>query len=220
MRSRRCCCRRVGLVGDDGVRVSARQICEETGIDLELLEAVQRAHRSAESRRIRMRSSTCGPTARPPRRRGFSSIWGSSRTDDHCLPGAGPGSGADGRGDAPSALEAVSRPGATELQIAQAYGVLVQQVSPLLGPLCEDVLLLQLRHSARDRGRHAAERAAGVPLPGARRSRSRSPTLSASRASARPCLRKNWRASPTGYPSSPVTSPPHLCASSRRLATR
>ncbi len=31
------------IVGDDGVYVSARQICEETGIDLELLEAMQPA---------------------------------------------------------------------------------------------------------------------------------------------------------------------------------
>ena len=30
------------VVGDDGVYVSARQICEDTGIDLELLEAFQR----------------------------------------------------------------------------------------------------------------------------------------------------------------------------------
>ena len=30
-------------LGNDGVRVSARQICEETGIDLELLEAMQSA---------------------------------------------------------------------------------------------------------------------------------------------------------------------------------
>lgn len=31
------------VVGDDGVYVSARQICEDSGIDLELLEAMQRA---------------------------------------------------------------------------------------------------------------------------------------------------------------------------------
>src|SRR4051794_5987143 len=31
------------LVGDDGVRLSTRQICEDTGVDLELLEAIQRA---------------------------------------------------------------------------------------------------------------------------------------------------------------------------------
>ena len=31
------------IVGNDGVFVSARQICQETGIDLELLEEIQRA---------------------------------------------------------------------------------------------------------------------------------------------------------------------------------
>jgi adenylate cyclase len=30
------------IVGDDGRHVSARQICEETGIDLELLQSIQR----------------------------------------------------------------------------------------------------------------------------------------------------------------------------------
>jgi adenylate cyclase len=31
------------IMGDDGIYVSARQICAETGIDLELLEAMHRA---------------------------------------------------------------------------------------------------------------------------------------------------------------------------------
>ena len=44
-------------------------------------------------------------------------------------------------------LEAVMRPAATELQIAQAYEALVRQVSPLLGPLCDEVLRIQLRHT-------------------------------------------------------------------------
>jgi adenylate cyclase len=30
------------IIGDDGIYVSACQICDETGIDLELLEAIQR----------------------------------------------------------------------------------------------------------------------------------------------------------------------------------
>jgi hypothetical protein len=34
---------RCRIMGDDGIYVSARQICAETGIDLELLEAMHRA---------------------------------------------------------------------------------------------------------------------------------------------------------------------------------
>ena len=64
-------------------------------------------------------------------------------------------------------LEAVIEPGATELQIAKAYGELVEQVSPLLGPMAEDVLRLQLRHGLETEAVSVAERAAGK-LPGAR----------------------------------------------------
>ena len=64
-------------------------------------------------------------------------------------------------------LEAVIEPGATELQIAKAYGELVQHVSPLLGPMAEDVLRLQLRHGLETEAVNVAERAAGK-LPGAR----------------------------------------------------
>jgi len=66
-----------------------------------------------------------------------------------------------------AALEAVLQPGVTELQIAQAYEALVRQISPLLGPMIEDLLRLQLRHSLETEAVNAAERAAGT-LPGAR----------------------------------------------------
>ena len=62
-------------VGDDGVRASARQICEETGIDLELLEAIS-VHSVCPESRIRMRPFTCEPTVRPRYERRFSSISG------------------------------------------------------------------------------------------------------------------------------------------------
>ena len=43
-----------------------------------------------------------------------------------------------------AALAAVMQPGATELEIAQASETLVGTVAPLLGPMIEEVLLLQL----------------------------------------------------------------------------
>jgi len=64
-------------------------------------------------------------------------------------------------------LEAVIEPGATELELAKAYGELVQRVSPLLAPMAEDVLRLQLRHGLETEAVSVAERAAGK-LPGAR----------------------------------------------------
>ena len=45
--------------------------------------------------------------------------------------------------------------------------MLVREVSPLLGPLCDDVLRVQLRHTLEIEAVSAAERAAGA-LPGAR----------------------------------------------------
>ena len=65
-------------------------------------------------------------------------------------------------------LAAVIEPGASELQIAKAYGALVQHVAPLLGPMAEDMMRLQLRHGLETEAVNVAERAAGKPLPGAR----------------------------------------------------
>ena len=67
-------------------------------------------------------------------------------------------------------LEAVLSPGASELELARSYEAIVRQVSPLLGPLCDDVLRVQLRHTLEIEAVSAAERAAGV-LPGAQHRR-------------------------------------------------
>jgi adenylate cyclase len=61
-----------------------------------------------------------------------------------------------------AALKAVLQPGATELQLAQAFEVLARQIAPLLGPMTEDLLRLQLRHSSETEAVNAAERAAGT----------------------------------------------------------
>jgi adenylate cyclase len=64
-------------------------------------------------------------------------------------------------------LEAVLRPGATEVELARAYSGLVEQVAPMLGPMIEDMLRLHLRHVVETEMISAAERHAGE-LPGAR----------------------------------------------------
>ena len=67
-----------------------------------------------------------------------------------------------------TALSAILRPGATELEIAKASKALVSQIAPLLGPMIQDMLFLQLRHMMETEAVNAGERAAGKPLPGAR----------------------------------------------------
>jgi adenylate cyclase len=155
------------IVGNDGVYVSARQICDETGIDLELLEANQRAlglPRSEDPDAVVHLRADSEIAAR-------ASMYvdmGLSREQVLAV------SRVLAQGLAQTAevmrqavLEAVLQPRATELQIAQAYETMVRQVSPLLGPLCEDVLRMQLRHTLETEAVNAAERAAGT-LPGAR----------------------------------------------------
>jgi adenylate cyclase len=155
------------VVGDDGVYVSVRQICEETGIDLELMEAIQRAlgQPRAEDPDAFVHLRVDGEAA--ARARVFIDM-GLSRDQVISV------SRVLGQGLAQTAeamrqvvLEAVIQPGATELQLAQAYEGVVRQVSPLLGPLCDDVLRMQLRHTLETEAVNAAERAAGT-VPGAR----------------------------------------------------
>ena len=67
-----------------------------------------------------------------------------------------------------TALATILQPGATELEIAQASQALVSRIAPLLGPMIQDMLFMQLRHMMETEAVNASERAAGAPLPGAR----------------------------------------------------
>jgi adenylate cyclase len=64
-------------------------------------------------------------------------------------------------------LEALLHPGATELELAQAFEVLAHDADPLLGPMVDGLLRLALRHSFETEAINVFERAAGR-LPGAR----------------------------------------------------
>jgi adenylate cyclase len=155
------------IVGNDGEYVSARQICEETGIDLELLEAIQRAmglpRAEDPDALVHLRAdSQAAANARIFVDMGLSreQVLTVARVLGHGL-------AQTAEAMRQVVLEAVMQPGATELQLAQAYEGLVQQVSPLLGPLCDDMLRVQLRHTLETEAVSVAERAAGA-LPGAR----------------------------------------------------
>ena len=90
------------VVGDDGVYVSSRQICEDTGIDLELLEAMQRALGLP---RVDDPDApfTCGPMPRPPGSQMFIDV-GFSREQLCDRPPARTRDGAGRRGDAARGL--------------------------------------------------------------------------------------------------------------------
>jgi adenylate cyclase len=155
------------IVGNDGRFVSARQICDETGIDLELLQAIQRAlglPRADDPDAVILLRADSEAAARA---RVFIDMGLSREQVIAVTRVLGHGLAQTAEAMRQVVLEAVMRPGATELEIAQAYEVLVREVSPLLGPLCDDVLRVQLRHTLETEAVSVAERAAGT-LPGAR----------------------------------------------------
>jgi adenylate cyclase len=156
------------LLGDDGAYVSAREISESYGIDLELLQRVQRAIGLARvddpDAAVHMRAD--GAAAAHVQR--FAEI-GLDR--DHLVIVVRVL--AEGLAHAAevmryTALAAILQPGATELQIAKASQALVSRIAPQLGPMIEDMLFMHLRHSMETEAVNASERAAGAPLPGAR----------------------------------------------------
>ncbi|BBY25133.1 pH-sensitive adenylate cyclase [Mycobacterium stomatepiae] len=157
------------IIGDDGTYVSAREISEQYDIDLMLLQRVQRAIGLARvddpDAAIHMRAD--GEAA------AFAQRFVEMGLDPdqvvlvvRVL--------ADGLSHAAevmryAALAAIMRPGSSELEVAKASKALLSQIGPQLGPMIEQMLLMQLRHMMETEAINAAERAAGKPLPGARR---------------------------------------------------
>jgi len=156
------------LVGDDGTYLSAREISDKYNLDLELLQRIQRAAGLTTvddpDARVHLRADA-EATAR------FQQIVDVGVDPDQVI-------GvvrvlADGLSRAAevmryTALASVLRPGARELQTAQASEALASRIAPLLGPAIQDMLFLQLRHAMETEAVNASERAAGTALPGAR----------------------------------------------------
>ena len=67
-----------------------------------------------------------------------------------------------------AALKTILKPGATEIEVAEAIEALALRAAPTFGPMMEALLRLELRRSFETEAVTAAERAAGI-LPGARR---------------------------------------------------
>jgi adenylate cyclase len=156
------------LMGDDGDYISTREISEAVGIDLELLQRVQRAIGL-----VRIEDPDAAVHLRAD---------GSAATHakEFLELGIHPDQVvqvvrvlAEGLSHAAevmryTALSTILQAGASELETAKASQELVTRIAPLLGPMIEDMLFMQLRHMMETEAVNASERAAGAPLPGAR----------------------------------------------------
>jgi adenylate cyclase len=156
------------LIGDDGSYTSTREISERYGIDLALLQRVQRAIGLARvdnpDAAVHMRAD--GEAAAYIQRFVDLGLDPDQLVVVVRVLAEGLSHAAEVMRYA--ALAAILRPGATEVEIAKASKALVSQIAPLLGPMIEDMLLMQLRHMMETEAVNASERAAGKPLPGAR----------------------------------------------------
>ncbi|GAA4541142.1 adenylate/guanylate cyclase domain-containing protein [Mycobacterium paraffinicum] len=156
------------LIGDDGTYVSAREISEAHGIDLGLLQQIQRAIGLARvddpDAVIHMRAD--GEAAASAQR--FVELGLDPEQVVLVVRVLTEGLSRAAEVMRYSALSAIMRPGATELEIAKASKALVSQIAPELGPLLQHMMFMQLRHMMETEAVNAAERAAGQPLPGAR----------------------------------------------------
>jgi adenylate cyclase len=156
------------VMGDDGTYVSAREIAEGNGLDLDLLQRVQRAvglpRVDDPDAPILMRAD--GEAA--ARIREFIDAGLDAGETVAALRVLADGLARAAESMRWTALAAVSQPGATELEIAKRSEAMVNRIAPLLGPMIQDMLFLQLRHSMETEAVNASERAAGSALPGAR----------------------------------------------------
>ena len=156
------------LIGDDGTYVSTREISDSHGVDLALLQRVQRAIGlvSVDDPDAVVHMRADGEAAAYVKR--FVELG--LDPDQVVLVVRVLAEGLSHAAEVMryTALSAIMRPGATELEIAQGSKALVSQIAPLLGPMIQDMLFMQLRHMMETEAVNAAERAAGKPLPGAR----------------------------------------------------
>lgn len=157
------------IIGDDGTYVSTREISETHGIDLGLLQRVQRAIGLARvddpDAVVHMRAD--GEAAAFAQR--FVEVGLDPEHVVLVVRVLAEGLSRTAEVMRYSALSAIMRPGASELEIAQASKALVTEIAPMLGPMIQHMLFMQLRHMMETEAVNAAERAAGKPLPGARR---------------------------------------------------
>jgi adenylate cyclase len=154
------------VLGDDGHYVSAREVSEASGIELELLQRLHRAigvEIDDPDAAVLLRAD--GEAAA---RAKFFLDLGFDPDDTVALMRVvieNLGHVAEIMREA--ALKTLLRPGASEVELAQASEQLALRSAPTLGAVMEDLIRLELRRSFETDAVTAAERAAGT-LPGAR----------------------------------------------------
>jgi adenylate cyclase len=156
------------ILGDDGVYVSARETGEKTGIDLDLLQRIQRAmgmptvddpdapvylRADAEAAAFAQRFVELGIDPDQLVQVTRTLAEGLSRSAEVMRY---------------AALATILDPTATELEIAKNSEALLREIVPMLGPLIEETLRIQLRHMMETEAVTASERAEGQRIPGAR----------------------------------------------------
>jgi adenylate cyclase len=156
------------VMGDDGNYVSTREISETADIDLDLLQRVQRAiglvRVDDPDAPVHLRAD--GVAAAHAKKFIELGITPDQVVQVVRILAEGLSHAAEVMRY--TALATIMQPGATELEIAQRSLALTSQIAPLLGPMIEDMLLMQLRHMMETEAVNASERAVGAPLPGAR----------------------------------------------------
>jgi adenylate cyclase len=155
------------ILGDDGSLVSAREICESTGIELEVLQRLQRAIGLP---RIHDPDAAVLPRADAEAVRHAKTFLDVGYDPEDAV--AVMRMLVESLGHAAAmmreaALKTLLRPGYSEIDLAQATEQLAEVAVPLLAPMMDDLMRLELRHSVEMEAVNAAERAAGT-LPGAR----------------------------------------------------
>src|SRR4029077_19076381 len=155
------------VMGDDGVYVSTREMVHATGIDLELLQGMQRA---AGLPRIDDPDAAVLPRADVEAATGAKYLLDFGVDPDDMLAIVRVLAEGLRRGAAmmrEPTFKAFAKPGASEVDVAESADTLAQAVIPSLKRMVEGLLMLQVRHMFEGEGITAAERATGR-LPGAR----------------------------------------------------
>ncbi|OBG18861.1 cyclase [Mycobacterium sp. 852002-51057_SCH5723018] len=155
------------VMGDDGVHISAREMSRATGIDLGLLQALQRA---AGLPRIGDPDAAVLPRAdvQAVARAEYLLDFGVDTDDAAAIVRVV----AESLGRAAAmmrepAFNILVTPGASEVDLAESADALARAAIPPFKQMVEDLLMLQLRHMFETEGITAAERATGK-LPSAR----------------------------------------------------
>jgi adenylate cyclase len=155
------------VIGDDGTCVSAREVCQSAGVDLEFLQRIHRAIGlpridDPDAPTLSLADSEAAVQAKIILDLGIDreDVIAVLRVMSESL-------GHTAAVMREAGLKSILRPGATEIEVAEAIEALAVRAAPTFGPMMEALLRLELRRTFELEAVTAAERAAGI-LPGAR----------------------------------------------------